>query len=619
MFVLIAGPGVAASDDVPGAMAAALKGGTGLPRLWRAEGRDCAAASLPADFVPEDAFDTQPLIGDERVFVCQARLDNRRELSERLSLPADAPLADSVLLAAAYDRWGEDCLQAVAGDFAFVAWHRGDGRVVAAVDPLGARRVLWSRIGGGIALAAQLPALLAHPGISREPDFEALAKLLDTAIDRTTTPFSAVRSLPGGHLLVWRAGEARVERWWRPEADATVRYRDPGDYVEETRALLTQSVAAQLRSSSPVSSTLSGGLDSGCVTAIAARLLAPTGARIAAYTSVPKAGLAASSRPNWEADDRRYAAQVAALYGNVDHHLVSPGKEPVLDAAERVHRRSLTPVKGPTNLLWFERFAAMATASGSRVLLVGQHGNALFSWRGLSAVWEYAALGDPRSAWAQAGLEARARDRSRLWILAAAARDGAMTLSRRTAGDNIDNPGLRFIAEGYRDRATRRGNEYALQAGSRAFWAGFATTPKHVWWAEPVLQWGVELRDPTADRRLVERLLQYPQAAFRIGGHYRGLARETASGLLPDEVRLRRTQGAQVPEAPSLIAAHAPRYETAMARMRGSAWCRELLDLDAVQHAFEGVARGSPDFHLALMLDRAFALGTFMADLESGG
>jgi len=618
MFLLLAGPRVAAADGALETMAATLRGGQGAPRLWRDGEGKAAAASLAPDFVPEDRFDPQPLAGPERLFVCQARIDNRGELLERLGIAADAPIADSALLAAAYDRWGEACVDHVAGDFAFAAWHRSDGRVVAAVDPLGARRLLWARIEGGLALSAQLPALLAHPGVSREPDFEALVKLLDSAIDRTTTPFAAVRSLPGGHRLAWRSGEAKIERWWRPETGAAIRYRDPGDYVEETRELLTRAVAAQLRSSSPVSSTLSGGLDSGCVTAMAARLLAPGGTRLAAYTSVPEKGLAASERPNWEPDDRLYAAQVAAACGNVDHHLVSPGGGCVLDSAERVHRRSLTPVKGPTNLLWFERIAAAARASGSRVLLVGQQGNGAFSWRGEAAVWELAALGRPRDAWAQAGLEARARHKSRWWILAAGARDGLRTLSRRTAGDAIDDQGLQFIAAGYRDRSRRRGNEYALRAGSRAFWAGFATTPKHAWWGEPVLQWGLELRDPTADRRLVGRLLTYPQAAFRIGGRYRGLAREVAAGLLPDEVRLRTTHGAQVPEAPSLIAANAPRYEAALTRMRGSAWCRELLDLGALERAFEGFAGGSQDFYLALRLDRAFGLGLFVADLERG-
>ncbi|HEX8573281.1 MAG TPA: asparagine synthase-related protein [Allosphingosinicella sp.] len=617
MFVLLAGAGVAGDKMALERMAAALRGRGGAARLWSDPFRAAAAAALPPDFLPEDSFDSQPLAGDGRVFVCQARLDNRGELLDRLRLAADSPMADSALLAAAYDRWGEDCVQEVVGDFAFAARHR-DGRVVAAVDPLGARRMLWARIGNGIALSAQLPALLAHPALSLEPDFEALAKLLDSAIDRTTTPFAAVRSLPGGHRLVWRSGEARIERWWRPEASAPVRYRDPGDYVDETRELLGRAVAAHLRSSGPVSTTLSGGLDSGCVTALAARLLAPGGTRLAAYTSVPEEGLAASERPNWEPDDRLYAARVAELYDNIDHHLVSPGRQSAIAAAERVHRRSLTPVKATTNLLWLHRIADLAEARGSRVLLMGQHGNAAFSWRGGSTVWELAALGRPRDSWVQAGLEARARGRGRTWILAAAARDGLRTLSRRTAGEDIGNPGLHFIAAGYRERARRRGNEYALQAGSRAFWAGFATTPRHSWSPEPVLQWGVELRDPTADRRLIERLLAYPQAAFRIGGRHRGLAREVAVGLLPDEVRLRTTHGAQVPEAPSLIAAHSARYRAALARMRGSAWCRELLDLDAIEGAFAGFVRGSGDFYLALILDRAFGLGLFVAEMESG-
>jgi asparagine synthase (glutamine-hydrolysing) len=613
MFALLAGPGAAAGEAL-GRMAASLRGGPGVPRLWRDPERAAGAASLAPDFVPEDRFDAQPIVREDRVFVCQARIDNRDELLETLGIAAEAPVADSALLAAAYDRWAEACLHRVVGDFAFAVRHR-DGRIVAAVDPLGARRILWARIGSGIALSAQLPALLAHPGVSREPDFEALAGLLDIGVDRTSTPYTGIRALPGGHLLVWRGGEPRVERWWNPGHEPTIWHSDPRDYVEEARELFTRALTAQLRSSSPISSTLSGGLDSGCVTATAARLLAPRGERLTAYTSVPEDGLATSKRPNWEPDDRFYAAEVAAAC-NVDHKLVAPAGRSTLDVSRLVYERSRTPVKSATNLLWLDGIAAAASASGSRVLLVGQQGNAGFSWRGEDTIWELAMLRGLRPALAQARLEAHGGQASLARVLGGVARGRLRAWSGRSYGQGLRSPGLRFVNSRYRPSPQARGNEYAQPAGSRAFWAAFMTTPRNIYWAEPVLQWGIEWRDPMADRRLLERLLQFPQAAFRIGGRHRGLTREIAAGLLPDRVRLRRTQGAQVPEAPSLIAAHALHYKAALDAMRGSDCCRELLDLEALDRAVDGFVAGARDYHLALTVDRGFNTGLFLAELE---
>jgi asparagine synthase (glutamine-hydrolysing) len=605
MFILLGGPRTTETDGVLERMAAELRGGGDAPRVWQDRDRNAGAASLKPDFVPEDASDAQPIVNDARVFVCQARIDNRNELLPLLDVAHD--VADSTLFAAAYDRWGAECVQKVTGDFAFAVWHRADGSVVAAVDHHGARRLMWSRIANGIALSAQLAPLLVHPEISRDPDLDALARLFDSGIDRTSTPFTAIRAIPGGHLFTWRAGEVRIERWWNPSSRPSVWYRDRRQYVDEARELFTRAVASQLRSSSAISTTLSGGLDSGSVTATAARL---SSSRITAYTSIPEPGLAVSQRPNWEPDDRTYAAEVAAMYDNVDHRVVPPGGRCALDVIASIHARSHTPSKATTNMLWLDGISAAAAAAGSRVLLTGQYGNAAFSWRGDGTISELVMNGHLRAALQQARDEARARNSSVARVLAGSVRGAMHAMSRRTVGDTVVRAGLQFIRRPRSPHA--RGNEYVEAPGSRRFWRAFVTTPKQTWWPDPVVQWGVEWRDPTIDRRLVERLLQYPQAAFRIGGRERGLARELAAGLLPDRVRLRRTQGAQVPEAPSLIAAHAQRYRAALEVMRRSPACRELFDFDAMQRALDGFASGSLDFQLATALDVAFDAGLFL-------
>ena len=110
-------------------------------------------------------------VNDDRVFVCDARIDNRDELGSDLS--------DSALFAAAYDKWGERCVDKVIGDFAFAAWHRHENKVVAAVDPLGNRRLFYARIGNGLALSTQLASLLAHPGVDRMTDIAQSRRFFD--------------------------------------------------------------------------------------------------------------------------------------------------------------------------------------------------------------------------------------------------------------------------------------------------------------------------------------------------------------------------------------------------------------------------------------------------------
>lgn len=577
MFLLV-------TDDTTAldAMGARLEGPVRAPRFWRTAGEGGAAALQP-DFVAEDELDVQPIVNDERVFVGQVRLDDRDGVLASLNVAPQegARMADSTIACMAWDAWGEAALEKLAGDFAFAVWRRRERRVIAAVDHHGARRLLWCRSRGGLILSGQLAPLFAHPDVPRDFDLDALARLFDVGIDRDSTPFKHVRALPGGHLLDWRGDEVRVRRWWNPDTSASINYRNPNDYVEETRELFERAVAARLRAKGALSSTLSGGLDSGLVTATAARQLRSRGMRMVSYTAVPTAGLRRVERPGWDSDDAPYAAETASLHPNVDHRFISPSGRCVLDLLPDFHSRACTPTKRIPNFLWLEPITRSARENGGRVLLVGEMGNGTISWPGVGTIGELI------------GFTRRLVPR-RFVQLPPPRSVGLLRAERR--------PSWRL-----------RGGVFAERRGTRAHWAAFVTTPLNVWWPDPPAHWGVEWRDPTADRRLIETLLRYPQRAFLTGGRERGLARAVAAGLLPDRVRLRRTRGAQLPEGPSLIALHAKRYGAALEEMQRSPECRELLDFAEIRRALDVIAAGSLDGPLADAIDRAFDVGLFLS------
>jgi asparagine synthase (glutamine-hydrolysing) len=562
-------------------MAALLESREGVPRVWRAAGEGGAAALQP-DFVAEDELDVQPIVNDDRVFVGQVRLDDRDGVLASLNVaPKDRPrMADSTIACMAWDLWGETALEKLAGDFAFAVWRRRERRMIAAVDHHGARRLLWCRSRRGLILSGQMAPLFAHPGVPREFDLDAIARLFDVGIARDSTPFKHVRALPGGHLLDWRGGEVHIRRWWNPGTSPSIVHRDPNDYVEETRELFERAVAARLRTKGSVSSTLSGGLDSGLVTATAARRLRGRGTHLVSYTAVPTPDLPRVERPGWDSDDTPYARETASLHDNVDQRFVSAGGRCVLDLLPDFHRRACTPTKSIANFLWLEPITTSVRQNGGRVLLLGEMGNGTISWPGVGAIGQVLAL-------------AR-RFLPRRFVQLPPPRSVSLLRAER-------HPSLRL-----------RGGIYAERRGTRAHWAAFITTPLNVWWPDPAAQWGVEWRDPTADRRLIETLLRYPLHAFRTGGRERGLARALAAGLLPDRVRLRRTRGAQLPEGPSLIALHAKRYRAALEEMHRSPECRELLDFPAIQRALDVIAAGSLDGPLADAIDRAFDAGLFL-------
>jgi len=129
-------------------------------------------------------------------------------------------------------------------------------------------------------------------------------------------------------------------------------------------------------------------------------------------------------------------------------------------------------------------------------------------------------------------------------------------------------------------------------------------------------QWGLEWRDPTADRRLMELLLTFPLAAFAHKGRVRGLARELGTDLLPDAVRLRRTQGQQSSDYAAAMTRAMPRYRAVQDRMSTSAACRSMFDLSALNVALGRVAAGEMSGAITSPIDRCIDAGLFLMEQE---
>lgn len=610
MFALIAGP-AGPGDEGLDRLAARLA--PGEARLWREEeGRGAAVAARP-DLLPEDVNDAQPILADGTAFVCRVRLDDRDGLARTLGLDPSraAAMGDSALLFAAYRRWERDCPNHVHGDFVYAAWHWREGRLEAAVDHWGGSAALfWAPLGRGLIVADNLSLLVAHPDVPRTPDLDALAGFMRAGIDRSSTPYRAVRMLSGGHRLEYRGGDARVRRWWRPDTEPDWS-GDCGERAERTRHLLDQAVKARLRSSGKVASTLSGGLDSGLVAALAAKRLARSGAGLLAYTAIPEAGLSSGDRPGWDLDDRPWAAATAARHPNIAHICVSAGGRSPIDVLGPMAEGSATPVRGGANLLWLDLISSSARAAGARVLLTGQQGNFSLSHSGEGALPELLARGRWSEARAFLAETAGSRPRAAMQLLA---RPALRRLLYTFGSGRLQAPAASFLREG---RAAQAPGPLDAPPGSRRQWLAFAALPPHGWRCDPVERWDLDWRDPTADRRLIEAVLTFPLAAFRAGGRPRGLARQVAEGLLPDEVRLRTNRGEQSPDRAGLIARDCGRYRSAAALLAGSPLVRELIDTDRFGQVLRGIIAGEPEARIqAGPWLQALTLGLFLAGEE---
>ncbi len=182
---------------------------------------------------------------------------------------------DAEVALQAYAEWGEDALLKFNGMFALAIWDRVRRELFLARDRFGIKPLYYSLRPGVFLFGSEVKPLLAHPACRTELDREALLEYFtfqNLFTDRTW--FAGVRLLPPGmSLRVTAGGAGRPRRYWDFSFEEPERPADKRAYEEELDRLFRQAVRRQLVSDVDVGSYLSGGMDSGSVTAIAAEQL----------------------------------------------------------------------------------------------------------------------------------------------------------------------------------------------------------------------------------------------------------------------------------------------------------------------------------------------------------
>jgi asparagine synthase (glutamine-hydrolysing) len=518
---------------------------------WDADGISLGRARFR--LLPEDVFDTGPmtLAGDGRL-VADVRLDNRDELCDALGIGAVRAerLPDGALLAAAWSRWGEGCVDRLLGDYAFAAWHGSKQRLVLVRDPFGRRPLFVHRSADLIAFASMPIGLQALPETPWAPDMASLAELAAVRPERgPATFFSGIERIEPGHLLILEPRRCERRRHYAPTI-RPLKLRGVDDYVEALREHLDRAVDVRLRGAGgEVGAQLSSGWDSSAVAATAARLLAPRNGTVTAFTAAPGPGFLGVAPPGRHADESPGAAEVVAHHANMAHVIVRGfGRSPLADLDRDIAFNG-RPTLNPCNQSWFNDINRAARDRRIKVMLTGDFGNLSLTDDGVDTLPDLVRAGAWR-VWLAMALAARRSGQLR-WrgvlsssfegYLAPWLRRGLRRLAGRRTGDPADYCALapsrlQDLAEqppiALADRAARR--FHALTYIDTAPFAKGALGA-----------YGVDLRDPLMDRRLVEFCLSVPVDQLCSDGRTRALARRALADRLPASLLERRTRGYQ--------------------------------------------------------------------------
>ncbi|WP_022663063.1 asparagine synthase (glutamine-hydrolyzing) [Paucidesulfovibrio longus] len=220
----------------------------------------------------------QPMRAAERglALVYNGEIYNYRELRAELEALGHGfrTTSDTEVVLESYAAWGPACVERFNGMFALALWDARANTLFLARDRYGIKPLYYARARQGLAFASEVKALLKVPGVERSLDLEAVYEYFtfqnlftDRTFHRGVTAFPAgCRAL--AHLDA--PGELRLERYWDFDFQEPEKPLAEAEYEEEFERLFRQAVQRQLVSDVEVSAFLSGGIDSGAITAIAA-------------------------------------------------------------------------------------------------------------------------------------------------------------------------------------------------------------------------------------------------------------------------------------------------------------------------------------------------------------
>lgn len=473
---------------------------------------------------------------------------------------------DTEAVLRAYAEWGADCLSRMNGIFAFAVWDEAARSLFIARDRIGVKPFYYTLYNGALYFASEIKGLLSC-GVPAELDAEGVREimLLGPAIPCGSGVFKGVFELKPAECAVYDERGLRKHIYWDYGCEGGT--SESFDEVKEhVRSLVTDAITRQTVSDVPLCTFLSGGLDSSLISSVTARRFAEQGRRLhtfsVEYRDNAKYFKAGKFQPN---SDDEYI-QIMAKYLGTEHHRVIIDTPELVEALyTSTEARDLPGMADvDSSLLLF----CKKVREFSTVALSGECADEIFG-------------GYP---WYR-DKDIRMTD-GFPWSQSTAYRAG---LTRREFVPN-EKAAQEYVYAKYLDTIGRAESE------------GLPPLEKRMremmrlnmeWFMQTLLvrkdrmsmYWGLEVRVPFCDHRIVEYLYRVPWEYKDYLGREKGLLREAMSSWLPEEVLWRKKSPYPKTHNPSYTAAVRERLREELSQTRCPVL--DILDRGEIERLME--------------------------------
>jgi asparagine synthase (glutamine-hydrolysing) len=607
--------------------------------VWR-EG-PVALGHLMLHSTPESAGDTLPRIdaAGNLFLTSHARIDNRDDLFRSLDVSSSerAKMPDSALILRSYEKWGQDCPEHLIGDWCFGIWDKRRQTLFLARDHHGNTGIYIYQNTRFFAFASCLKGLLALPEVPREPNPLRIAQVLVSWPEHgEATCYQGINRLPPAHQMRVTRNAIHIRRYWYLENTPPLRLGSDQDYVEAFGEIYTEAVRCRMRSLRPVGVTLSGGLDSGSVAAIAARELGRSGNCLPAFSSVPLYDVTDTTPSSRFGDESLFIEATSRYAGNIDVTFIRAADVSPVQGIERALELHDEPGHAAGNQFWMISLLKTAQTQGIGTILTGQGGNATVSWHAPGYLAALARNGQLRDLRRELTAIQKSAKRP-LWRL----------IAGRIVKPLLLDPligiyrGLRPAPEPWaRYSAINREFARELEIMKKMCQSGHDPEFKTIvgqrdarfriikpgksiigfLWQESGAGFGLDVRDPTSDKRVMEFCISIPDNQYVREGKDRWLIRRAMTGLMPAVVLDEKRRGLQAADIGRRMIAHFDETESALQRIERSELAGQYLDIPLMRrtlhrasHHLDTKVTGD----LGTILFRGLMVGMFLMRIET--
>ncbi|MCL2036238.1 MAG: asparagine synthase (glutamine-hydrolyzing) [Oscillospiraceae bacterium] len=464
----------------------------------------------------------QPMTRGNCTIVYNGEIYNANELRQGLESHGFRfeTSGDTEVILNGFIHYGADFVKRLNGIFAFVIWNGEE--VTLFRDRLGVKPLFYTIKDGILVFGSELKALFAHPEITPRITINAFREIFGVGPARTPGcgVFDGVHELLPGHYAVFTRGDGlKTVRYWNLESRPYE--SDCEETTEEVRLLLTDAIERQLESDVPVCSLLSGGVDSGIVTAVASKFLERNGKVLNTFSfDFTGNDLHFTSNEFQPERDRPYVEKMLARY-NLNHTYLECAEKDLFELLFTSTDAKDLPGMADidASLLYF----CKEVSKHNKVTLTGECADEIFG--GYPWFYREELLHAETFPWSR-DLDTR-----------------KMLLSPDFVKElNLDE----YVSERYENslnQVPRLPGESGLDARRREI-----TYLNIQWFMQTLLirmdrasmYCGLEARVPFADHRVVELLWNVPWAQKYKNGTVKGLLRDAFREMLPREIMERK-------------------------------------------------------------------------------